>query len=286
MAGAGTGKTRTLTSRVAWLLERGVPAERILLLTFTRRAADDMLARAASSGRHGRPAPGCPAAGPSMPWRIGYVAAHAESLGLSEGFTVLDPADVADVMDLMREQFGLSGTDTRTPRSRTLVDVYSRCVNTQRPLSDVLAVDFPWCEPHRDAIAALFRAFTERKRASSLVDFDDLLLFWRGLLGHDQLHEFLASGFDHVLVDEYQDLNSVQVDIVRSLCPDGRGLTVVGDDAQAIYGFRGADAQHLRDLARPVADHDGRATRSGTSARANRSSNSPTCCARRTAPDA
>ena len=249
MAGAGTGKTRTLTSRVAWLLERGVPAERILLLTFTRRAADDMLARAASLAGT-VPGARLPSGGTFHAVAHRYVAAHAESLGLSEGFTVLDPADVADVMDLMREQFGLSGTDTRMPRSRTLVDVYSRCINTQRPLSDVLAVDFPWCEPHRDAMADLFRAFTGRKRASSLVDFDDLLLFWRGLLAHDHLRQFLASGFDHVLVDEYQDLNCVQVDIVRSLCPDGHGLTVVGDDAQAIYGFRGADAQHLRDLAR------------------------------------
>ena len=156
MAGAGTGKTRTLTSRVAWLLERGVPAERILLLTFTRRAADDMLARATCLAGT---APGArlPSGGTFHAVAHRYVAAHAESLGLSEGFTVLDPADVADVMDLMREQFGLSGTDTRMPRSRTLVDVYSRCVNTQRPLGDVLAVDFPWCEPHRDAIAALFR---------------------------------------------------------------------------------------------------------------------------------
>jgi DNA helicase-2/ATP-dependent DNA helicase PcrA len=248
MAGAGTGKTRTLTARVAWLLERGIPAERILLLTFTRRAADDMLSRAASMAGT---VPGArpPNGGTFHAVAHRTVSAHAQTVGLSEGFTLLDPADVADVMDLMREEFGLSGGETRTPRSRTLVDVYSRCINTQRPLSEVLAVDFPWCEPHLDAIAGLFRAFVERKRGSSLVDFDDLLLFWRALLCHGQLRDHLAAGFDHVLVDEYQDLNSVQVDIVRALRPDGRGLTVVGDDAQAIYGFRGSDAQHLRDLA-------------------------------------
>ena len=248
MAGAGTGKTRTLTSRVAWLMERGIPAERILLLTFTRRAADDMLSRAESLIGA---APGTrrPQGGTFHAMAHRHVMAHAESLGLSEGFTLLDPSDVADLMDLMRGAFGLSGTGARLPRSRTLAEAYSRCINTQRTVSEVLAVDFPWCEPHLDAVAGLFKAFTDRKRATSLLDFDDLLLFWRALLRHEPLGELMARSYDHVLVDEYQDVNNIQVDIVRALRPDGHGLTVVGDDAQSIYGFRGAEAHHLGDLA-------------------------------------
>jgi len=253
IAGAGTGKTRTLTSRFARLLERGVPPERILLLTFTRRAADDMLARAtALSGRHelGRRVRG----GTFHAVAHQMVSAWCESLGVPAGFSVLDPADAADAMDLLRDSHGLSGHEVRTPRSGTLVDVYSRCVNTRRPLAEVLAVDFPWCEPHAASLSSLFRAYVVRKRENAQLDFDDLLLYWRAALADEHLGPHLASMFDHVLVDEYQDVNTLQVDIVRALRPDGRGLTVVGDDAQAVYGFRGADARHLHDLATAFPD--------------------------------
>ncbi len=131
-----------------------------------------------------------------------------------------------------------------------LVDIYSRCINTERPLRDLLPTEYPWCEPHAEVIAALFRDFTARKRSSALLDFDDLLLYWRALLRHEELGPHLADRFRFVLVDEYQDVNSLQVDIVRLLAPDGKGLTVVGDEAQAIYGFRGSDPRHLRQLVR------------------------------------
>ncbi|MCU1488717.1 MAG: UvrD/REP helicase [Acidimicrobiaceae bacterium] len=248
VAGAGTGKTRTLTARVARLLERGVPPERILLLTFTRRAAADMLARAgALAGRAdlGRRLRG----GTFHAVAHQLVNAWAQPLGLGDGFSVLDPADATDVMDLLRDEHGLSGTETRLPKPATLLDVYSRCVNTRRVVADVVANDFPWCEPHVDAISTLCRAYVARKRERSQLDFDDLLLYWRAALSDDDVAAELAGMFDHVLVDEYQDVNSLQVDIVLRLCPDGRGLTVVGDDAQAIYGFRGSDAAHLHDLA-------------------------------------
>jgi ATP-dependent DNA helicase UvrD/PcrA len=247
LAGAGTGKTRALTSRVAWLMERGVAADRILLLTFTRRAADDMLARA-SALIGAEPGTRRPRGGTFHAIAHRYVAAYAESLGLPGTFTVLDPGEAADLMDLLRGNHGLARTDVRMPRSATLVEAYSRCINTQRPLKEVLAIDFPWCEPHLEEMADLFRAFTDRKRAGGLLDFDDLLLYWRALLAHEQLGPHLAGQFDHVLVDEYQDVNTLQVDIIRSLRPEGLGLTVVGDDAQAIYEFRGADARHLQDL--------------------------------------
>ncbi len=246
LAGAGTGKTRALTARVACLLDRGVEAERILLLTFTRRAADEMLARAATLARLSgarRPQGGT---FHSMAHR--YIAAYAEPLGLADGFSIADPAEARDLMDLMRPEHGLVGTSTRLPRSATLVEIYSRCVNTGRTLHEVVPVEYPWCEPHREAIASLFRAYAARKRASGLLDFDDLLLYWRALLGKAELGRHLADRFDYVLVDEYQDVNRLQVEIVQRLAPEGRGLTVVGDEAQAIYGFRGADSRHLREL--------------------------------------
>jgi DNA helicase-2/ATP-dependent DNA helicase PcrA len=248
VAGAGTGKTRTLTARVARLLERGVSPERILLLTFTRRAADDMLERAAALSGHrgwGRRLRG----GTFHAVAHQLISAHAEPLGLQPGFSLLDPSDAADVMDLLRDEHGLGAGDVRVPRAATLVEVYSRCINTRHRLGEVLAKDFPWCEPHTEAIAGLFKAYVARKRGNGQVDFDDLLLLWRALLDDDRLGPPIVEMFDHVLVDEYQDVNALQVEIVRALRPNGRGLTVVGDDAQAIYGFRGADARYLHDLA-------------------------------------
>ena len=248
VAGAGTGKTRTLTARVALLLERGVPPERILLLTFTRRAADDMLARAAVLAGRSELA-GRLRGGTFHAVAHQMVSAWAEVLGVGFGFSVLDPADAADVMDILRDEHGLTGGSVRVPRAGTLVDIYSRCVNTRRRVAEVVASTFPWCEPHVDAIGQLFKAYVARKAEHSQLDFDDLLLHWRAALMDEHLRAQLSAMFDHVLVDEYQDVNAIQVDIVRLLCPDGQGLTVVGDDAQAIYGFRGADAAHLHALA-------------------------------------
>jgi DNA helicase II / ATP-dependent DNA helicase PcrA len=246
VAGAGTGKTRALTSRVACLLERGVPAERILLLTFTRRAADEMLARAAALAR--LTSNQRPRGGTFHQVAHRYVAAYAEILGLPKGFSVLDPAEASDLMDLLRGQHDLAGTTARFPRPATLVEVYSRCVNTGNALSEVVPAEYPWCEPHLGAMAELFRAFTARKRKSALLDFDDLLLYWRALVGQESWGAHLSEGFDFVLVDEYQDVNGIQADIVRALAPRGDGLTVVGDEAQAIYGFRGCASGHLRQL--------------------------------------
>jgi DNA helicase-2/ATP-dependent DNA helicase PcrA len=246
MAGAGTGKTRALTSRVACLLDRGVPPDRILLLTFTRRAADEMLARARDlAGLRGGEQP---QGGTFHAVAHRHVASYAEVLNLPTGFGVLDPAGACDLMDLLRHDHDLTGTATRFPRSSTLVDIYSRCINTERPLRDLVPVEYPWCEPHLDLIGELFRDFTARKRRSGLLDFDDLLLYWRALMSHDEIGPHLAGRLRYVLVDEYQDVNSLQVDIVRLLAPYGKGLTVVGDEAQAIYGFRGSDPRHLRQL--------------------------------------
>jgi DNA helicase-2/ATP-dependent DNA helicase PcrA len=257
LAGAGTGKTGTLVARAAWLRAQGTEASRILLLTFTRRAADDMLARvvsraaAAPGGGLGTPRTAderiCGGTFHAIAHRI--IRAHAESFSLPPEFSVIDPADVADVLDVLRADHGLVGTERRAPRAAVCADIYTRCVNTQTTIADVVAASFPWCRDFTGQLAGLFRAYVAHKRSHALVDFDDLLLLWRAALADPAAGAALRGLFDAVLVDEYQDVNAVQAEIVRLLRPDGRGLTCVGDDAQAIYAFRGADPGHLRALA-------------------------------------
>ena len=246
LAGAGTGKTRTLVARAAWLCEQGVQPGRILLLTFTRRAADDMLSRAAPRARsaNGRINGGTFHA---IAHRI--IRQHAESFSLPPQFTVIDPADVADLLDARRVDHGLVGTQRRAPRAAVCAEIYTRCVNTQMTVADVVRGGFPWCTDYTGQLAELFRAYVAHKRSHALVDFDDLLLLWRAALADPAAGPVLRGMFDAVLVDEYQDVNAVQADIVRLLAPEAGCLTCVGDDAQAIYAFRGADPEHLRRLA-------------------------------------
>ena len=249
LAGAGTGKTRTLVARAAWLHgSQGVPANRILLLTFTRRAASDMLARAAAwfEGSFQGPDRICGGTFHAIAHKI--IRQHAESFSLPPQFTILDQGDATDLLDVLRPDHGLDGTGQRAPRAAACADIYTRCVNTGRPVSEVVTAGFSWCKPFTAQLAALFRAYTARKRARNLLDFDDLLLLWQAALADPAAGPVLRGMFDAVLVDEYQDVNAVQASIVRLLQPDGKQLTCVGDDAQAIYGFRGADPAHLRRL--------------------------------------
>ena len=260
LAGAGTGKTTTLTARVARLVASGVPAERMLLLTFTRRAAREMVTRAQAlvdSGGRGSAAGGH-ARGPrariqggtfhSVAHRV--LRRHAASLGLPEGFSVLDTADAADVIDLVRHELGLTdATGRRFPRKATILDLSSRAVNTQQPLSTVVDQQAPWCLDRIEPLAELCRGYVARKRELGVLDFDDLLLYWRALARDDRIGPSLAGDLDHVCVDEYQDVNALQVDILRALRQSDDRLTVVGDDSQAVYGFRGASPRHLLDIA-------------------------------------
>jgi DNA helicase-2/ATP-dependent DNA helicase PcrA len=250
LAGAGTGKTTALTARVAWLVDSGVPAERITLLTFTRRAAREMVHRTETLlSRPSRQSSRVRVVGGTF-HSIAHrtLRRHAAALGLPEGFSMLDAGDAADVIDLVRDEQGAAAGGRRFPKKATLLDLYSRSVNTQRPLSAVVDEVAPWSADQVDAIATICRGYVARKRALGLVDFDDLLLYWRAAAADDRLGAQLAADIDHLCVDEYQDVNALQVDIVRALRRTNPGLTVVGDDSQAVYGFRGASPRHLLDI--------------------------------------
>jgi DNA helicase-2/ATP-dependent DNA helicase PcrA len=241
LAGAGTGKTTTLAARVAWLIEQGTVPERILLLTFTRRAAREMVQRVRAAAGHRARVLG----GTFHSVAHRFVRMHAASLGLTPGFAVLDQGDAADLIGLIREELGHARERRRFPRPSTLLDIYSRTVNCQQPLNEIVTRAFPWCEDHIDPMATLFREYVQRKRALGVLDLDDLLLHWHALAADDVVGDALQDSFDHVLVDEYQDVNGLQVEIVRSLRRRRRELTVVGDDLQAIYGWRAASADHI-----------------------------------------
>jgi DNA helicase-2/ATP-dependent DNA helicase PcrA len=245
VAGAGTGKTTTLAARVAHLVDRGVRPERVLLLTFSRRAARELLSRAERMTGHsatGRVWGGTFHAVANRLLRI-----HGRALGLAPSFTVLDQGDAADVMNLLREELGLAARERRFARKETLAAIHSRVVNAGRRLDDVLERHYPWCSDDADDIREVFKAYTERKRAQHTLDYDDLLLFWKALVNSSETAPHVAAMFDHVLVDEYQDTNALQADILEGMRPPGtpRNLTVVGDDAQAIYGFRAATVRNI-----------------------------------------
>ncbi|HWM89050.1 MAG TPA: ATP-dependent helicase [Kofleriaceae bacterium] len=246
IAGAGSGKTSTLAHRVASLIARGVDPRRILLLTFTRRAAAEMSRRA--HGILGRARVG----GAELGWSGTFHAVanrllrmHAEAIGLDPAFTVLDRSDSADLIDLVRNQLGLAGKTKRFPRKATCLAIYSRAVNTQEPLDEVLGGAFPWCVEWSSELRGLFAAYVDAKQSRHVLDYDDLLLYWFHLMQEPALARRVGAVFDHVLVDEYQDTNALQDCILRALKPDGRGLTVVGDDAQAIYSFRAASVENI-----------------------------------------
>ena len=242
IAGAGTGKTKTLAARVGRLLEEGADPERILLLTFTRRAAREMLQRAATSSPAGTADRVWGGTFHSTANRLLRLYGAATTLG--SDFTVIDHADATDLMGLVRSEAGFAERGRRFPRKETVSGIYTRMVSTQQKLSGVLEIDYPWCADHADDLATIFTGYTARKRANRVLDYDDLLLFWRALTV-SPTGDALRSRFDHVLVDEYQDTNPIQADIVRGMCRADTDLAAVGDDAQAIYGFRAATVENM-----------------------------------------
>ncbi|MEO0081759.1 MAG: ATP-dependent helicase [candidate division WOR-3 bacterium] len=242
IAGAGTGKTRTLAYRVAWLIRQGVPAERILLLTFTRRAAQEMLSRAHALCRQST----------RKVWGGTFHAvanrllrSFGRAVGLSPSFTVVDEGDAADLLGVIRTELGYTSKEKRFPRKATIRDIYSRMVNAQEPLSRVLEKEYPWCVEAEKGLAEVFTRYTVRKQEREILDYDDLLLYWKALLDCEPARRQVAGLFDHVLVDEYQDTNIIQAEILECLRRDNRNITVVGDDAQSIYAFRGATVRNI-----------------------------------------
>jgi DNA helicase-2/ATP-dependent DNA helicase PcrA len=242
IAGAGTGKTRTLGARVAWLIEEGVPAERILLLTFTRRAAAEMLTRA---GRMAGSAAARVWGGTFHATANRLLRQYGRSIGLSPDFTVMDQSDAADVMNLIRSDLGFSKSRKRFPRKRTLITIYSRMVNSRTKLGRLVRESYPWCHQAVDGIREIFERYAERKRRQNVLDYDDLLLHWLALLGEPGVGDKVADRFDHLLVDEYQDTNLIQAEILRAMRRTIRNVMVVGDDAQSIYSFRAATVRNI-----------------------------------------
>ncbi len=253
IAGAGTGKTMTLAHRVAHLIVEGVSPERILLLTFTRRAAQEMTRRVdaivrrsfATSNASPLPAGILPWSGTFHSVANRLLRRFAANLGLDPGFSVLDRGDSGDVIDVARHELALSQKSRRFPKKDTCLAIYSRCVNAQKPLVEVLDDTYPWCGDWESELRELFRNYVARKQQCQALDYDDLLLYWHHLVADAEFAAEIGSWFDHVLVDEYQDTNLVQAKILHALKPNGVGVTVVGDDAQSIYSFRAAEVENI-----------------------------------------
>jgi DNA helicase-2/ATP-dependent DNA helicase PcrA len=248
IAGPGTGKTTTLTARVQVLLERGVTPERILLLTFTRRSAREIVSRvrAIRGANEARQVAG----GTFHSVAHRTLRRHHDSVGLPDGFGVLDHSDSADLMDLVRGEMRIQSGERRLPKKATLAALYSRTINTGIPLADVMLETTPWCADRTEEVASVFTSFTARKRALGLLDFDDLLLYWRVAVQDEMMGKELGAAYDHILVDEFQDVNLLQLDVLVGLRRSDPRVTLVGDDAQAIYGFRGASPHYLLDAER------------------------------------
>ena len=254
VAGAGSGKTLTLASRVARLVLDGADPQRILLLSFSRRAAADLQVRV---GRVLHQALGFSATqrAPELPWAGTFhgvsarlLREHADRIGLSPAFTIADRGDSEDLLGLLRQEQGLATTHKRFPMKGSCLAIYSRVLNAQEPLAQVLQQRYPWCSEWEGELKSLFRAYVAEKQRQCVLDYDDLLLYWRQMLDEPELARSLGTRFQHVLVDEYQDTNRLQAGILRALKPDGRGLSVVGDDAQSIYAFRAAEVRNILDF--------------------------------------
>jgi len=246
IAGAGTGKTRTITYRVANLVELGVKPESILLLTFTRRAAQEMLRRASIllDSRCDRVAGGTFHSFANLTLRQ-----YARRLGFEPSFTILDQGDAEDVVNLLRTQMRFDTKERRFPRKQTLFDVFSKSVNTARTVEEILKDEYPHYADYLDDILKLQSDYTAYKAKHNLMDYDDLLLFLRKLLQENEyLRLALNDRYKYVMVDEYQDTNRIQAEIVRLLAVKHRNIMVVGDDAQSIYSFRGATIRNILDF--------------------------------------
>ncbi|MFS8053771.1 ATP-dependent helicase [Rhizobium sp. BR 317] len=254
IAGAGSGKTNTLAHRVAHLIVKGADPRRILLMTFSRRAAAEMgrrverICRDVLGANAGIMADALAWTGTFHGIGARLLRDYAEQIGLDPAFTIHDREDSADLMNLVRHELGFSKLENRFPTKATCLSIYSRAVNSEAPLEEMLRDFFPWCAAWEKQLRDLFAAYVEAKQAQNVLDYDDLLLYWAHMLHEPLIAEDIGGRFDHVLVDEYQDTNRLQSSILLALKPDGQGLTVVGDDAQSIYSFRAATVRNILDF--------------------------------------
>ena len=254
IAGAGSGKTNTLAHRVAHLIVKGADPRRILLMTFSRRAASEMARRVERicaevlGANSGIMADALAWSGTFHGIGARLLRDYAEQIGVDPAFTIHDREDSADLMNIVRHDLGFSKTENRFPTKGTCLAIYSRVVNSEGELPLVLRDAFPWCATWENQLRELFGAYVEAKQAQNVLDYDDLLLYWAQMVAEPMIAEDIGSRFDHVLVDEYQDTNRLQSSILLALKPDGQGLTVVGDDAQSIYSFRAATVRNILDF--------------------------------------
>jgi ATP-dependent DNA helicase UvrD/PcrA len=249
VAGAGTGKTKTLAYRVAYLIAQGVDPSRILLLTFTRRASQEMLRRASAIIATGaNNATGRVWGGTFHAISNRLLRTHHKAAGLRQDFTVMDQGDAEDLMNLIRHDLKLHKAEKRFPRKRTCLSIHSRCINSSENLESVLQSEYPWCLEWKAEFREIFKRYVSRKKKTNVLDFDDLLLYWLHLLSDPRMASEISGKFDYVLVDEYQDTNKLQAGILRGMCTAHKNIMVVGDDAQSIYRFRGATVRNMLDF--------------------------------------
>ena len=253
IAGAGAGKTNMLAHRVAHLILSGADPRRIMLATFSRRAAAELNRRVQRLLQR-RLAPDAAAlAVPTYSGTFHAIGArllreYAPRIGLDPQFTIHDREDSADLLNWARHAAGLSDRPDRFPTKATCLAIYSRIVNSRATLAETLGRVFPWAAAHESALNGLFASYVEAKQRQSVLDYDDLLLYLAQMLAEPEIAAEIAARFDHLLVDEYQDTNKLQAEIALALRPRGRGLTVVGDDAQSIYSFRAATVRNILDF--------------------------------------
>ncbi len=248
VAGAGSGKTKTLAYRVAYLIAQGVNPSNILLMTFTRRAAEEMLSRASVVSTHGANIAGRVWGGTFHAIANRLLRMYSKQAGLPNNFTVMDQSDAEDLLNVIRHELNIAKNDKRFPRKNTCLAIYSRCVNGGEQLEKVLVKHYSWCLEYQEELKSLFSNYVIRKQKQGVMDYDDLLLYWLQLMSSDELAREIGGRFEHVLVDEYQDTNLVQADILRALRKYNQNIMAVGDDAQSIYGFRAANVRNILDF--------------------------------------
>src|SRR5664280_1813467 len=223
-------------------------------MTFSRRAASEMtkrverIARKVIGDNAGIMTDALAWAGTFHGIGSRLLREYAEQVGLDPAFTIHDREDSADLMNLVRHEKGFSKTESRFPTKGTCLSIYSRCVNAEMPIENVIGTSYPWYSGWTAELKELFAAYVEAKQKQNVLDYDDLLLYWAQTMSDAALACDIGGRFDHVLVDEYQDTNRLQSSILLALKPDGRGLTVVCDDAQSIYSFRAATVRNILDF--------------------------------------